>query len=101
MDHPVEQVSGVSFVLKVGVLVCHRGRRSMGERRLATISDQVDAYQLTEMSSLVSGKVLKEGRKGRWDFQSVSGSGCYRCEVLKGSETEEGTLYLASSPPLR
>jgi hypothetical protein len=55
---------------------------------LATISDQVDACQLTEMSSFVSGKVLKKMRKGRRDFKSVSGSGCYLCEVLKVHETE-------------
>jgi hypothetical protein len=32
---------------------------------LATISDQVDACQLTEMSSLASENVLKKGRKRR------------------------------------
>jgi hypothetical protein len=48
------------------------------------------------MRSLVSGKVLKEVRKGRWELQSVSGSKCYRCEVLKVLETEEGTSVKVS-----
>jgi hypothetical protein len=47
VDHPVEQVSGVSFVPKLGVLVCHRERRSMGRAEtLATITEQVAACQL-------------------------------------------------------